>query len=374
MANRYWVGGSGTITSASTANWSTTSGGPGGASFPTVNDIALFDANSGGGVITFSSTSLILSGFDARGFTGTFTCDATAGGISIRKSGNVYLRSTLNNALAPSFGVYVQPIEVNVNVTIDVAEGAYWPCDYLAGSSNSNCTVSIVGGPLTCRRLIMQSPTNGFGNYLNTSGNNIIALVENANINVFGVDIQAGVSGVFGTSTLIAQRMRLLNNTIASNATLRIKDRLFISSGFVCKDLEIDAVSGVDCTIEARMTATRISNINKNVPFRLILPNITGGNSLTVTDFDISGSESAIVDIRAGASAQYAQLIKTNSSKTENLDYLRFYYINGSPSADTWYVGSHSTNVGGIPTGLIFADNFTGQSSQFKTNLFFAAL
>lgn len=372
MANRYWVGGTGTVTN-STARWSATSGGPGGASFPVETDVAIFDENSGGGVITFSSTSLILSGFDARGFTGTFTCDATAGGISIRRTGNVYLRSTLNNSLAPGFGVYVQPSQVNVSVTLDVSEGAYWPCDFVTGSSNSNCTVSVVGGTLHCRRIIIQSPTNGFVNVLNTSNNNVIAYIENANVNVYGVDIQSGATCSFGTATLIAQRMRILDNSGASNATLRLKDRLFIGSGFVCKNLEIDAVSGVDCTIEARMTATKISNLNKNVPFRLILPNITGGNSLTVTDFDISGSASAIVDIRAGASAQYAALIKTNSSKTANIDYLRFYYVTGSPSTDTWYVGSHSTNVGGNPTGLIFADN-NAELSAPKSNLLFASL
>ena len=46
MANRYWVGGSGTWNTSSTANWSATSGGASGASAPTLSDNVFFDANS----------------------------------------------------------------------------------------------------------------------------------------------------------------------------------------------------------------------------------------------------------------------------------------------------------------------------------------
>jgi hypothetical protein len=45
MADRYWVGGSGSW--SSTTKWSATSGGASGASVPTATDNAIFDANSG---------------------------------------------------------------------------------------------------------------------------------------------------------------------------------------------------------------------------------------------------------------------------------------------------------------------------------------
>lgn len=43
MANRYWVGGGGTWNTVITTNWSTTSGGAGGASVPTTADDVFFD-------------------------------------------------------------------------------------------------------------------------------------------------------------------------------------------------------------------------------------------------------------------------------------------------------------------------------------------
>jgi hypothetical protein len=46
MADRYWVGGSGTWSTTSTTNWSATSNGLGGASVPTIADNVFFNQNS----------------------------------------------------------------------------------------------------------------------------------------------------------------------------------------------------------------------------------------------------------------------------------------------------------------------------------------
>lgn len=56
MAQKYWVGGSGTWNSTNTTNWSNTSGGSGGASVPGIGDIATFD-QAGTHAITVASTA-----------------------------------------------------------------------------------------------------------------------------------------------------------------------------------------------------------------------------------------------------------------------------------------------------------------------------
>ena len=48
MADKYWVGGSGTWDNASTTNWSLTSGGPAGAPVPTSVDNVIFNTLSNG--------------------------------------------------------------------------------------------------------------------------------------------------------------------------------------------------------------------------------------------------------------------------------------------------------------------------------------
>lgn len=78
MADRYWVGGSGTWSSASTTNWSATSGGAGGASVPTAADNVIFDQ-----VATYTVT-----------MTGTIACldfTVTAGTVTFNASSTTTL-------------------------------------------------------------------------------------------------------------------------------------------------------------------------------------------------------------------------------------------------------------------------------------------
>lgn len=77
MADRYWVGGTGTWSSANTANWSTASGGAGGASVPGITDNAIFDNNSGGGTVSLSGSVSCLTFYaynpsTLNAFTGNF--------------------------------------------------------------------------------------------------------------------------------------------------------------------------------------------------------------------------------------------------------------------------------------------------------------
>lgn len=71
MASRYWVGGTGTWNALNVLNWSTTSGGVGGASVPGAADIALIDANSGTGTVTLAY-SPVIQAFRTAGYAGTF--------------------------------------------------------------------------------------------------------------------------------------------------------------------------------------------------------------------------------------------------------------------------------------------------------------
>lgn len=90
MANRYWVGGTGTWDSSNTTNWSATSGGTGGASVPTSSDDVFFNANSGSGVVTLGAATVRT--IDLRGFTGSFS---SSGGIRLGYAPS-YLSSTVS--------------------------------------------------------------------------------------------------------------------------------------------------------------------------------------------------------------------------------------------------------------------------------------
>lgn len=97
MAARYWVTG-GTGNTNSTTNWSTTSGGASGASVPGTTDDAIWDANSGTGIVNVNATLSVLSA-DFTNFTGTLSGsqsiqlnggDVTYGtGMTITNTGNL---------------------------------------------------------------------------------------------------------------------------------------------------------------------------------------------------------------------------------------------------------------------------------------------
>ena len=84
MANRYWVGGSGSWTNASTANWSASSGGGSGASAPTAADNVFFD-QAGTYTVTLSLNPKCLSMTVSAG---TVTI---AGGSTLTISGGMSL-------------------------------------------------------------------------------------------------------------------------------------------------------------------------------------------------------------------------------------------------------------------------------------------
>jgi hypothetical protein len=82
MADRYWVGGTGTWNTTSTTNWSATSGGPNGASVPTSADNVFFDTASAAGNYTVStSIGLTLSCLNLT------IAKATAGNVTFIDTG-----------------------------------------------------------------------------------------------------------------------------------------------------------------------------------------------------------------------------------------------------------------------------------------------
>jgi len=96
MANRYWILGTGTWDATNTVNWSTSSGGAGGASVPTAVDNVFFDANSNvlatAFTCTMADTPRVCNDFTASGLDGTMTLAGT--GIGLTVSGSLTFQAT----------------------------------------------------------------------------------------------------------------------------------------------------------------------------------------------------------------------------------------------------------------------------------------
>lgn len=188
MADRYWVGGSGTWNTTSTTNWSATSGGSGGASAPTVSDNVYFDqagtytvtvSNSKCLNITVSAGTVSFSGFGAlvevRG-----SLSFIAGTTWTTNSGTLTFSSTL-------FGTFITTNGTTLtasNVTFNGAGGGWILGSALTVSSALNITQGTIN-------------TSPSGNYSITAGGDINStgtLTRGISLNASTVSTAGGIN------------------------------------------------------------------------------------------------------------------------------------------------------------------------------------
>lgn len=150
MANRYWVGGTGTWNTTSTTNWSTTSGGASGASVPTAADSVFFDQAGtytvtctgaltcnditvSAGTVTFAdgttptfaiSGSMSLVAATVWSATGAITFNATTTGKTITTNG-VSLNSTGGLTFNGTGGAWTLGSAFTVNNVVTFTAGTF---------------------------------------------------------------------------------------------------------------------------------------------------------------------------------------------------------------------------------------------------------
>jgi hypothetical protein len=139
MANRFWVGGTGTWDNVTTTHWSASTGGAGGASVPAAVDLVTFDGASGGGTVTVAATinaSNTLSSITMGAFTGTL--DFSANNPSITLTGNGFSNNgTGTRTLNMGSGTF----------TLTGGSTTVWDCGTITGLTFNAGTSNIVIAP-----------------------------------------------------------------------------------------------------------------------------------------------------------------------------------------------------------------------------------
>lgn len=174
MATRYWVGGTATWDATAGTKWASSSGGAGGASVPTAADDVIFDAASGAGTCTSSSSSVCRS-LDFNGYTGGFTHasasitigDGTAGlgNRALRMaSGMTYTASSTSASLF----VFVSTSGTQQSITTAGKSmggmtwngaGGSWAFADACTFYNAICPVTLTAGSVTTAGFAMNSGT-----------------------------------------------------------------------------------------------------------------------------------------------------------------------------------------------------------------------
>lgn len=192
MARFLVTGGTGNWNS--TTNWSASSGGASGASFPTVSDDVIFDVNSHNANITVNVASAALS-FSAVSYTGTYTQTST---LSV--SGNIVLASGMTIA-----GASTLIVAATASLT---SNGKVWSPALTFSVSSTKTLVDnwVVSGLFTS--LTLTQTLAGSGTLTCNGGITMTAAMTGPNTVILGGGTWAGAGAIStpliinGTSTI----------------------------------------------------------------------------------------------------------------------------------------------------------------------------
>jgi hypothetical protein len=316
---RYWVGGTGTWDPTSTANWSTSSGGSSGASVPSAAQNAIFDANSGGGVVTVEDTgggnfpecaNLICTGF-------TGSIDSVLYGLNV--NGNVTLSSGGDYT---SLNFYVI---VGTTCTLTTVGKRIYGL-----SLESGATVTLADD------LDIQNFAFGVGTFTTNNFN----VVADTTYITGTLNMGSSTFTVIG-GAWYADPLSTIN---AGTSTILITDGAAFDGGDqTYYNLNIGASLG----LSGNNTFNTISNSAQ--PITIFFDS---GSTQTVTNFTVSGTAGNLVTLRGSSTSSTSpRWSLSKASGTVSVNYLNIRNSNATGGA-AWYAGANSTNNPASPSNL----------------------
>jgi len=337
MVDKYWVGGAGSWTTASTTNWSLTSGGASGASVPSASDNVFFDQV---GTYTVTVTGP-LTCLDFTVSAGLVTFTPSSGGQAITISGSLSLASgtvgTWNSNFNSTFNATTtKTITTNGesigNVTFDGVGGTWTLGSALTTPQNFDLTngtfsTSASNYAVTCSQFI---------------SNNSNTRTLNVNASTFNIS-----SGSWTCTTATNLTVSGSGATVSMNGSVIVKT--FAGGGANWGAITLNQGGSTRLTISGSNTFANISNSYNATGATSI--RFTSGTTQTVTSFTAEGTSGKVLTIDSTTPGTAATLSK--ASGTVSVNYVSIQDSTATGGA-TWNVDSNSTDVSGN-TGWIFA-------------------
>ena len=206
MADRYWVGGSGTWNTTSTTNWSVSSGGPSGASVPTAADNVIF--NSATTYTVTMTGALACLSFTVSAGTVTFAQGTTptlaiSGSISVTSSTVWTMTGAITFNSTTTQTITTNNISISSSIVLNGVGGS-WTLGSAArftGVTLTNGTFSL--SSYTCTTTIFAS----------SNANTRVIDFGTGNITLIGTGTVWNTGTVTGLSTSGTQLVNVNNNT-----------------------------------------------------------------------------------------------------------------------------------------------------------------
>lgn len=329
MADRYWVGGSGTWDATTTTNWSATSGGAGGASAPTSVDNAIFDSASNATLYTVTvGINAVCNDLTAAGpLTGnvTFSLGATA---RLDCYGSMTLPSTGLTWTATS------PAQITFRST---ATGKTITTNGVS-LSNANIFFNGVGGGWT------------LGSALSYGGNNAFDVV-NGTFNTGNYNITGGIFRVITAGTKIinlgSSTLALINtgNSLnfsqttgltfnAGTSQINFSGSTFTGGNQIFYDVSFTSTDASTLTINGANTFNNFNQASRNATGTKVI-SLSANQTISGT-LTLGAANTAIRRIQVQSSVVGTQRTITLNGSLATLADCDFKDIVAAGSVGTW--------------------------------------
>lgn len=361
MATRYWVGGAGTWNSTNTTNWSTSSGGAGGASVPTAADDVIFDTNSDSGVAYTVNVS--------SGICLTLNTSST-GTTRLTLSGAVEVKGNTTCGAATTFTNLTITLTPASNMTLLVSGASnpvFGPNNTVNFNSNVTYTVSLSGLTSGTNTFVANAGTISSTTF-GTAGTNNLAVaggtVNASGTNYSQITINSGT--LTQTAALTSQNITLNGGTFARSTFTTT-----VTSSFICGGTGARTLSGTSsftlsgagtifscnsATNLSRPNATTLSITNTSTAEKTLTGPTTGDTFSNTFGLDIASSAAGTFDI---GGAFLTVTIVGNTAKTLVNNVRKVYADwNGNVVGLTYTAG---------PAPTTFAAPITNRTAAFNS-------
>ena len=337
MADRYWVGGTGTWNTTSTTNWSTTPGGGSGASVPTVADNVFFD-QAGTYTVTMTGALGCLSWTVSAG---VVTFAPTVGSSSITVNQNVTWAAGTVTAFSGVFsGVFALSSSGSSTISTGGVNVPGNPVTINIGTKN-------LGSAFSCGNITFSSAgilnTNGFS--LTSAG-----LFGFGTINLSSSTFTCGGANVIASANVTFNAgTSQINCTAASSRLVGAG----ISSGYTFHNVAFTSTATGTRTITNQNTFNNLS-ISGPITSGLVLVNIDASqtiNGVLSTSGTAGNARVALTNLNYGLSVS---LSVNSTSSLSDIDF-RGIYVTGAAAPLS---GTRLGNRGQC-TGITFSPSKT---------------
>jgi len=270
MPDRFWVGGTASWDGTAGTKWSTTSGGPGGASVPTSADDVFF-TNLSTGTCTIASGNVGARSINCTGFTGTL-----AGSAVISVAGSITLSAGMTFT-------YTGTLTITGSGTITSA-GKTFP-----GSPSGNA-VTINGIGITV----------GLGDAFSISSGNFTLTQGTFNTNNFAVSWDRFISTGSSTRAINLGSSTVTMTGVSASSVINIPSATGLAFNAGTSQINITAQVGLSATINvdntSGVTFHNVAFTNTSTTTRSIVGNNTF-NNLSFTGISTAGTNVGVVNI-----------------------------------------------------------------------------